>query len=401
MNKPRVLVAHPWLRPSGGGNLVAAWTLEALCTDCEVSLAALEPVDYREVNRNFGTSLRDGDFTVHVAPRFHQTILRNMPTPSALLDMCLTMRWAQDLDHRGHYDVLFGTQNEIDFHRRGIQYVHYPWLYLPRPVAEVRWYHRVPGALSLYRKSCMALARATPEGLRRNLTLANSEFVAGRIDDVYGIRARVIYPPAPGKYAERPWDRRRLAVAAVGRIHPGKRWDMAVEIVERVRRRGHDLALTLIGHSDDLAYTARLEAMSATRPWFRLLRDVDRNQLLAELAQHRYGIHPMEEEHFGIAPAELQRAGCIPFVRNSGGPVEIVGGDRRLTFDGVEEAAQKIARVVEDPALERELVSQVAERRDWFSTERFCQSVREIVAQFAREAAERKTELRPAGSVTA
>jgi hypothetical protein len=81
------------------------------------------------------------------------------------------------------------------------------------------------------------------------------------------------------------------------------------------------------------------------------------------------------------------------------GPVEIAGGDRRLTFDGVDEAAEKIARVIQDPALERELVSQVAERRDWFSTERFCESVREIAAQFVREAAERKTELRGAGTV--
>lgn len=399
MNKPRVLIAHPWLRPSGGGNLVAAWTLEALRTDYEVSLAALGPVDYRKVNRNFGTCLRDGDFTVHVVPRLHQTILRNMPTPGALLDMCLTMRWAQDLDRRVHYDVLFSTQNEVDFQRRGIQYVHYPWFYLPRPEAELRWYHRVPGTLSLYRKSCMALSRATPEGLRRNLTLANSEFVADRIDHVHGIGARVIYPPATGKYVEAPWDRRRLAVAAVGRIHSSKRWDMAVEIVEQVRRRGHDLVFTLIGHTDDVAYTARLETMAATRPWFRLLRDVDRSQLLAELAQHRYGIHAMKEEHFGIAPAELQRAGCIPFVHNSGGPVEIVGGDTRLTFEGVEEAAEKISRVIEVPALERELVSQVAERRDWFSTERFCESIREIVAQFVRDGAHGKTELRRAGSV--
>jgi glycosyltransferase involved in cell wall biosynthesis len=161
---------------------------------------------------------------------------------------------------------------------------------------------------------------------------------------------------------------------------------MAVEIVEHVRRRGHDLVFTAGGDGHSPAVVPIAARM-------------DRSQLLAELAQHRYGIHPMEEEHFGIAPAELQRAGCIPFVRNSGGPVEIAGGDRRLTYDGVDEAAEKIARVIQDPALERELVSQVSERRDWFSTERFCESVREIAAQFVREAAERKTELQGAGTV--
>jgi glycosyltransferase involved in cell wall biosynthesis len=248
----------------------------------------------------------------------------------------------------------------------------------------------------MYRRSCLAIARATPPGLRRNLTLANSQFSAGKIRLAHQTGAQVVHPPVPGNFAQGPWERRRLAVVAVGRIHPGKRWDMAVDIVESVRKRGHALELTLIGHGDDVAYAGRLEAMAATRPWFRILRDVNRSELLAELSRHRYGIHTMHEEHFGIAPAELQRAGCITFVHNSGGPVEIVGGDTRVTFDAVEDAGERIARVIETPALEHELRGQVAERGNWFSADRFCDSVREIVTQFVQNST--GTELRPAGS---
>lgn len=389
MNRPRVLVVHPRMMPTGGGNLVSAWTIQALLPDCDVTLATLDSPDLEAVNLSFGTCLRRGDFQVRVATLPYQAILRTIPTQGALADICLTMRWARQLDRRERYDVLFSTQNEADFHRRGIQYVHYPWSYLPRPEPEMRWYHRLPGTLSLYRNLCMRMAGTTREGLRRNLTLANSKFVAARIQESLGIDARVVFPPAPGDFVQTPWERRRLAIAAVGRLHPCKRWDMAVEIVEAVRKRGHDLVLTVIGHSDRLFYAERLQALAATRPWFRLVRDVDRGRLLAELAQHRYGIHPMQEEHFGIAPAELQCAGCITFVHNSGGPIEIVGGDRRLTFDGVEEAAAKIAAAIENPALERELVNQVAERKDWFSTEKFCGSIREIVAEFNSQPVER------------
>jgi glycosyltransferase involved in cell wall biosynthesis len=236
--------------------------------------------------------------------------------------------------------------------------------------------------LPLYRKACMTLARATRDGLARNLTLVNSGFVAGKIHDTYGTSSRVVWPPVPGEFGDTPWEQRRQAIAAVGRIHPGKRWHEAVEIVEHVRRKGHDLAFTLIGHIDAVEYGGRLQALAATRPWFRFLLDLDRSQLLAELAQHRYGIHPMIDEHFGIAPAELQRSGCVTFVHNSGGPVEIVGGDRRLTFDGIEEAAEKIARVLENPELECELRGQVADRKEWFTEKRFCDSLREIVAEF-------------------
>jgi len=384
MPKTRVLVAHPRVRSTGGGNLLAAWTLQALCSDFDVSLGTLEPLDYSALNLSFGTNLREGDFQVHVAPPGYQRILRNMPTPGALLEICLSMRWAQDLDRQGSYDILYGTQNEMDFHRRGLQYVHYPWFYLPRPDVEMRWFHRIPGVLPSYRRGCLALARATPSGLRRNLMLANSRYVVGQIREAHGTDARLVYPPVPGHFVDVPFEQRRLAMAAVGRINPGKRWDMAVDIVESVRRRGHDLELTLIGHTDDAAYALRLEAMAATRPWFRWIPDASRLRLLAELAQHRYGIHLMRDEHFGIAPAELQRAGCIPFVHNSGGQVEIVGGDPRLTFDSVEDASERITRVIETPALEHELRRQVAERKTWFTEERFCEAVRAVVTEFAQ-----------------
>jgi glycosyltransferase involved in cell wall biosynthesis len=375
---------------------MAAWTLEALRSDFDISLATLEPLDYAALNDSFATSLREGNFQVHIAPPGYQRILRYRPTQGALLEICLIMRWAQDLDRRERYDVVYGTSNEMDFHRRGLQYVNFPWYYLPRPEIELSWFHRIPGALGMYRRSCLALARATPSGLCRNLMLANSQFVVGKIKQAHGAGAQIVYPPVPGDFVDLPFEQRRLAVAAVGRVHPTKRWEMAVEIVESVRRRGHLLELTLIGHSDSPAYAARLQAMAASRPWFRWIRDASRAHLLAELSQHRYGIHTMREEHFGIAPAELQRAGCITFVHNSGGQVEIVGGDRRLTFDSVEDASERIARVIENPALEHELRGQVAERRSWFTAERFCDSVREIVTQFATNGT--GTELRPTGS---
>jgi glycosyltransferase involved in cell wall biosynthesis len=385
VRKTRVLVVHPRLTcMGGGGNLMAAWTLEALRSDFDVYLATLEPPDCRALNVSFGTSLQAADFKIRLAPPHYQRILGSLPISGALLDICAVMRWAQDLDGQERYDVLYGTCNEMDFHRRGLQYVNYPWFYLPRPQIEMSWFHRIPGVLGMYRRSCLALARATPEGLRRNLTLANSQFVVERIRKAHDIGARIVYPPVPGDFVDLPFEQRRLAVAAVGRVHPTKRWDMAVDIVESVRRRGHKLELTLIGHGNDAAYGRRLEAMAATRPWFRWLRDLSRGQLLVELAQHQYGIHPMQEEHFGIAPAELQRAGCIPFVHNSGGQVEIVGGDARLTFDSVEDAAEKIKRVIENRALQNQLRAQMVDRRSWFTAERFCDSVREIVTEFAQ-----------------
>lgn len=370
---------------------MAAWTLQALCTDFDVTFATLGPFDYRALNVHFGTSLRDGGFEVRVAPPRYQRILRSMPTPGALLEICLAMRWAQDLGREANYDLVYSTSNEMDFHRSGVQYVNYPWFFLPRPEIEMRWFHRIPGILNAYRELCLRLARATPSGLRRNLMLANSHFVVGEIKKAHGTNARVVYPPVPGKFLEVPFEERRLAIAAVGRVHRIKRWDMAVNIVEAVRRSGHPLELTLIGHADDHEYGRKLDRLAKTRPWFRWIRNATRTELLAELSRHKYGIHTMRGEHFGIAPAEQQRAGCIPFVHNSGGQVEIVGNDPRLTFDGVDDAVKRIVRAIENPELERELRIQVAERKSWFTEKRFCESVREIAWELVGNGALAKT----------
>jgi glycosyltransferase involved in cell wall biosynthesis len=379
VSRPRVLIAHPYVYPSGGGNSVAAWALQALRDEYDVTLATLGPVEYEAVNRSFGTSLRPEDFRIRMPPASLLRLIRAMPTPGALLEQCVTMRWAQDLDRENRFDALVSTQNEADFGRRGLHYVHFPWAYLPRPDNEMRWYHRIPGFLVAYRNFCRSVARASDEGLRTNVSLANSEFVAGRIRDVHRVESKILYPPVPGGFPSVPWERRVEGIVALGRMHATKRWETAVEIADRVRSRGIDVSLTLISHRDDIECGARMDALAAARPWFRILYDLPRERMAGEVARHRYGLHTMQNEHFGIAPAELQRAGCIAFVHRSGGPMEIVGRRDELMFDDAAEGCERICRVVLEAAVQDELRRFAAERAECFSEKRFCTELRGYV----------------------
>jgi glycosyltransferase involved in cell wall biosynthesis len=382
--RPTVLVAHPYVYPSGGGNSVAAWALQALREEYDVTLATLGPVDYTAVNRSFGTSLKREDFRIRMAPAFWLGVMRSMPTPGALLEQCVTIRWAQNLDREERFDALVSTQNEADFGRLGIHYVHFPWAYLPRPDNEMRWYHRIPGFLNAYRRFCRSVGRASDEGLRRNVSLVNSEFVAGRMRDVHGVESNILYPPVPGGFPFVPWEQRVEGIVALGRMHATKRWETAVEIADRVRSQGIDISLTLISHRDDVEYGARMEALAAARPWFRILYNLPRERMVEEVARHRYGLHTMQNEHFGIAPAELQRAGCITFVHRSGGPMEIVGRREELMFDGAAEGCERICKVVRDADPQRELRRFAAERAECFSEERFCTELRGYVGALVR-----------------
>ena len=103
------------------------------------------------------------------------------------------------------------------------------------------------------------------------------------------------------------------------------------------------------------------------------------------MASHRYGIHGMREEHFGMAPAELARAGAIVWVPHGGGQMEVVGHEPALMYGSDEDAVAKITRTLADAGEQRRLRTRLAEVSDQFSTTNFVRQVRELVAGFAAD----------------
>jgi hypothetical protein len=112
-------------------------------------------------------------------------------------------------------------------------------------------------------------------------------------------------------------------------------------------------------------------------------QNLSRAALAALVARQRYGIHGMLEEHFGMAPAEMVRAGCLVWVPDGGGQVEIVA-DPRLTYTSVDDAIAKIVRTLRDPHEEATLRKHLAAQAPRFSAERFMAQVRTAVADAAK-----------------
>jgi glycosyltransferase involved in cell wall biosynthesis len=380
--KRRLLLVHSRLTSKGGGDAVGAWALQALREHYAISLATLAPVDCDAINDSFGTTLSPSDFELHVAPERYLRVLRAMPTASTLLQWSLTMRWAQTLDRKHHYDVLLGTDNAMDFQRRGLHYVHDLREHAPKHAQDMRWFHRLPSVLGAYHEACRRLARSSDAGLCRNVSLVNSEHTARRVRERFGVESTVLYPPVPGVFPDVPWSERRPDFVCVGRMHPEKRWELAVEIIERVRAMGHDTRLTLVAHRQNAACEAQLRDLQRTRPWFTIRSDLSRTDLAGELTRHRFGLHTMQNESFGIGPAEILRAGCVPFVHASGGPVEIVGHEPRLLFRSVDDAAQTIHSVLTSDPQQAQLRTHAAAQAARFSAAHFSDQLRDLVQRF-------------------
>jgi hypothetical protein len=90
----------------------------------------------------------------------------------------------------------------------------------------------------------------------------------------------------------------------------------------------------------------------------------------------------MREEHFGMAPAELARAGVIVWVPRGGGQMEIVGHEPALLYESDDDAVQKISATLASASEQQRLREKLASISEQFSTARFMEQVRTIVNEF-------------------
>jgi glycosyltransferase involved in cell wall biosynthesis len=282
-----------------------------------------------------------------------------------------------------NFDLVIATNNEADVGRPGIQYVHFPRLEPIRAIHERRWYHWPSGLVAAYRAACNRLARYSPERMTANLTLTNSAWIADRVRALHGVPTTVLYPPVPGVFPPVPWVEREDRFVAIGRWSPEKRFGRIIDTIAAVRRAGQPVRLDIIGTPGPPDYTRAIRRRAAENAeWLSLHENLDRPTLLQRVARARYGIHQMPDEHFGIAVAEMVRAGCITFVPSDGGPAEIVGRHPPLLFASPQEATAKILAALTDQRLRTALRAHLAERAHVFSCERFVAQFRAIVNGF-------------------
>lgn len=379
----RVLLVQPSLQPPGGSNGVAAWTLQALVSSYRVTVMSWWPVDVTPVNRFYGTSLRQSDFDTITVPAAWRAVVDHLPVPASLIRLSLLMRRTQRLTDA--FDVVFSLANETDVGRRGIQYVHYPTYLRPRPTVDLRWYHPPQAGLDLYYAAADRIAGFSLERMKQNVTLVNSDWTGHHVSRFLGVSTRTLYPPVVDPGAGRAWEDRSNGFLALGRISPEKEFERVMRILAKVRETVPDVTLTIVGTKDRSTggYLRTLTALARSLgSWIQFRDNLSRDEVRALMASHRYGIHGMREEHFGMAPAELARAGAIVWVPKGGGQMEIVASEPALMYDSEDEAARNIVRTINDPAEQVRLREILRRRAGDFSTDRFMQQVRDIVGTF-------------------
>ncbi len=365
----RVLIVQRSLAPPGGGNAVAAWMVQALAPEHHVSTITGAGWSTAETNAFYGTAIPEG-ITKHVVPAPWLWLSGLREDRLTRLRMCAVLRDARRL--AGEHDVLVTADNFAAFTRPGIQYVHFPADLQPRPS---RW----PLLVNAYFAFCDALVGTPWTAAGGNLTLANSTWTASGLERLGGVSApRLLYPPVLDPGEGLPWREREDTFLCVGRFHGSKRIEMAMSIVSRVRAAAMPRArLIVAGSPVDREYTGRIRRLaSGYGGWIEFREDLSRDELNQLMGRSRYGIQAMENEHFGMATAEMTRAGCLVFAHESGGTPEVLNQAPELLWRSEDDAVSKIVGLGEPEPIRSRLSAHVRE----FSTEVFVTRLRDIVA---------------------
>lgn len=167
--------------------------------------------------------------------------------------------------------------------------------------------------------SALALALAAPllrvidrlSARRIDVLVANSEYIAQRIERAYGRSATVVYPPVTPKPVGPRARARDDVLLSFGRLVPYKRVDLAIDAANAMGAR-----LIVAGDGPERARLERLAGPTVT------FRGEVSEQEAGELMERCRAMLFCAEEDFGIAPVEANAHGLPVVALRRGGAVE-------------------------------------------------------------------------------
>ncbi|RUS33670.1 ALG11 protein [Jimgerdemannia flammicorona] len=167
-----------------------------------------------------------------------------------------------------------------------------------------------------------------------DITVVNSSWTKGHIDELWQTDATIIYPPCDTNHLNTlPLYGRERLVVSVSQFRPEKDHMLQLRSFRYLlytypsfQDGPERVELVLIGSSRNQADEDRITALKDEALHLGIHNNVRFEvnasfpQLVEWLGRAKVGLHTMWNEHFGIGVVEYMAAGLVPVVHNSGGP---------------------------------------------------------------------------------
>lgn len=359
----KVAVIHDWLDTFGGGEKVLE---QILSLYPEADLFVLVDVMAGEQRDSFNQHRIHSSF-IQRLPFAHKHFRRYLPLmPKAIEQFDLA---GYDLVLSSSHCVAKGVKSPPG--QMHICYCHTPMRYIWDMEQDYLQDHAITGLKSLLVKALFhRLRQWDRQTCGVNLFIANSQFVAERIQRCYGREAQVVYPPV----AVEPFNWQTAKddyYVTASRLVPQKKIELIVEAFNRMP----DQRLVVIGGGPRLSAIRRMAGQN-----IRIAGHLTTAELAASLARAKAFVFASLED-FGIVMVEAQAAGTPVIAYGRGGSREIVRADTGLFFQ--DQQAESIINAIRRFEGERDKFSAQACRQNAlrFESQVFLQSYAEVIRQ--------------------
>lgn len=205
---------------------------------------------------------------------------------------------------------------------------------------------------------------------RVDLFVANSHFVAKRIQKYYRRDSKVIYPPVELE-SFYPSDTLDNYFLVGGRLVPYKRFDVVIEAFKKL-----DLPLKVFGDGVDLKRLKEIAGEHSKIEFLGRVSDQERARLYSKCQAF---INPQEED-FGITVVEAMASGRPVIALEVGGAKETIIPEKTGLFFK-EQNAEALIAAVQSFQTKCFNPEEIREHALQFSTQRFKREIKEFVEQ--------------------
>lgn len=355
--EPNLAIVTDWLSSSGGAEqVIASWYDEWPKAPIYTTIYNPKRVPYFQNADVRPTYLSKFPF----AKNHHQWFLGFMPKAVESMDL-------------RDFEIVISSSHSL---AKGIItkpetmhvcYCHTPPRYVWEPEVDDRLWSQ-PWPVSIYTHKLMHKLRVWDRlaADRVDYFVANSNYVAQRIQKFYRRDATVIYPPVDvDKFT--PVSHPKNYFLAIGRLIPYKRFDLAIQACNAL-----GVPLKIVGDGPD---RKRLEAMAGeTIEFLGRVPDSEIPQLYAEANALLFP----QLEDFGITAVEAQAAGRPVIAYRAGGALETVKEGITGTFFD-EQTPDSLARAIRQFDTFKVRSADIRKHALQFSTQNYRKTFREFI----------------------
>ena len=367
VDKKKIAVYAPYFA-GGGAEAVELGIVDALQYDYEVTLFTFVDVDINKLNLFYSTKIVQNNINInYILSRPLSKLAIYLSSNNKFFRLLILHSVVSKMRHyKDNYDLLISAYNAVDLGKKGIQYIH--WV----KIIENNLFNKI--------------FNFSKDQIKENVTITNSSITAQAVKKVYGLNSKVVYPCVMLKGSETSWNEKEDAFICSGRLIMEKAPHRALNMLKDVRKKGFNVKLYLTGGTSTIYkskyYRFLKKVVRENSDWVTLCENLSYQEYTQVLNKCKYGIH-FKFEPFGISVAEMMKAGAIPFVRNKGGQMEIIGLDNtELFFVNEKDGVEKIVNILKNDEKRKKLRNILELRKNLFSQEKFYQDIKTIVDDF-------------------